>query len=84
MKWIPTKYKYPKKDMRVLVTKDVFGVPMVALAAFTDNLHKLDPYDFADKKYNRPGFFNYDSEWGYYEVTNVTAWMPIPEPWEDK
>lgn len=29
---------------------------------------------------NKNGFYNYDSEYGHYEVTDyVTHWMPLPE-----
>jgi hypothetical protein len=26
------------------------------------------------------GFYDHDSEWGYYEVTDITHWMPLPQP----
>jgi len=41
------------------------------------DLYSVNKYDFADKK--RPGWYDYDSEWGYYEVNNVVAWMPAPK-----
>lgn len=84
-KWIPTDQEKPKDNTKVLVTRDVFvGVPLVKIAGYSSNLHKLDPYDFSGKEYKREGFVDYDDEWGFYEVTNVLAWMPLPEPYERK
>jgi hypothetical protein len=39
----------------------------------------VDEYDFDGEEYNRSGFYDYDSEWGYVERTNVLAWKPIEE-----
>lgn len=33
---------------------------------------------FAAKK-GKSGWFNCDSEWGYYEINNVMYWMELPE-----
>ena len=41
------------------------------------NLHEVDEYDFADEQYNRSGFYDFDSEWGYLERENVLAWQEI-------
>lgn len=27
-------------------------------------------------------FYETDDEWGYVEYEDVTAWMPLPEPWK--
>ncbi len=83
-KWIPVEQEKPKDNTKVLVTREVFEVPLVKIAGYSSNLHKLDPYDFSGKEYKREGFYDYDSEWGFYEVTNVLAWMPLPEPYERK
>ena len=82
MGWIPIGQEYPRDNTKVLITRDIYGVPMVDIGAFTFNLHELDSYDFSSKEYRREGFFGYDSEWGYYEITDVLAWMPLPEPWK--
>jgi hypothetical protein len=51
--------------------------PYLDFCGFTSNLSKVDKYDFEGK--NRPGWYKYSSEWGYYEETGVTHWMPLPE-----
>lgn len=79
-KWTPVKEKLPDNDCECWVTNDCGGV---FSCNFTTNLYEIDEYDFIDKK--RPGFYKYDSEFGYFEVHDVTAWMPYyqPEPYEE-
>lgn len=42
------------------------------------DLHKVDPCNFRGK--HRPGWVDWDDEYGYYEYYAVTHWMPLPEP----
>ena len=65
----------------------------VSTAFFTNNLHELDKYDFPDESHNRPGWYDYDSEAGFYEIDTdpsktcgrkVIAWMPLPEPYHEE
>lgn len=80
--WTPVKEKLPDKDCRCWVTNDRGSV---FSCDFATNLYKIDEYEFIDKK--RPGFYNYDSEYGYFECYDIIAWMPYyePEPYkEDK
>lgn len=81
MEWIPINQEYPRDNTKVLVTRDIYSVPMIDIGVFTFNLHEFDPNDFNDEEYRRAGFCKYDSEWGYYEINDVLAWMPLPEPW---
>lgn len=37
-----------------------------------------DLYDFCGRK-GKSGWFDCDSEWGYYEINNVVYWMELPE-----
>ena len=55
------------------------------IVSFTKNLNKVDRYDFPGKEYKRPGWFDYDGEYGYYETgEDITHWMPLPNmPKED-
>lgn len=81
-KWISVKDKLPDKSGKYLVTygsnlnKDE---RLIEIAGFSKNLTSLDKYDFPKREFNRPGFYGYDSEYGYYEQTKVIAWMELPE-----
>lgn len=76
-KWISVKDRLPEKEGKYLVHKESGCFKSIDTAWFTLNLHELDKYDFPNK--HRPGWNNYDSEWGYYEETGVIYWMPLPE-----
>ena len=73
--WNPVS-KNPKKDGRYLVTTDG---NYVAIKSFAKNLRKIDKYDF-DKA--EPGWYDYDSDFGYYKYHKVIAWMELPEPYK--
>ena len=73
--WISVKDKLPDKDGNYLCC---WGEHKgIAICSFAKNLRKVDKYDFKGK--NRAGWYDYDSEWGYGEMCNVTHWMPLPE-----
>lgn len=78
--WISVKDRLPKKNGKYLCFKvnNVLPGGYVRIYFFANNLKKVDKYDFYDA--NRNGWYDYDSEWGYYEVSNITHWMPLPEP----
>lgn len=83
-KWISVKDRLPEKNgeyLCVWTSSDPYapnGVRQhIAIFDFSLNLHKLDKYDFAGKK--RPGWCDYDSEWGWCERDDVTHWMPLPD-----
>lgn len=48
------------------------------VAAYSNDLYSVDKYDFYDKK-GQPGFYDYDSEYGYYETT-CHWWKYIDAP----
>ena len=73
-KWIRVKDRLPNRSGQYLCAS---GSQYIKTAWFSKNLYKVDKYDFADKK-GKSGFYNYDSEWGYYE-TDVAYWMPLPK-----
>lgn len=81
-KWIPVWERLPEERGVYLVTqKAIFpGHVFRRIVGYAPNLHDVDEYDFADKK--RPGWYEYDSEWGYRELDDVIAWMPLPEPYK--
>lgn len=77
-KWIPVTERLPEDRANVLCYYNgVFG-QITRIARFANCLEDVHEYDFAGCKHS--GFFVYDSEYGYYEVNDVTHWMPLPEP----
>ena len=81
-KWIPVSERLPKKRGEYLVTqKAVFSDYVYrSIASYSLNLYDVDEYNFLDKK--RPGWYDCDSEGSYYELDDVIAWMPLPEPYK--
>lgn len=80
-KWIPA-FEPPEKDGRyfVAVMPNFFSKPPEyyrSIASFTHNLEEVDDYDFRGK--NRAGWYDYDSEYGYYELERVAYWMLLPK-----
>lgn len=98
--WIPVTERLPEIDPnepRITYLITIYVPPKkrsesyyeVITACYTDNLHELEEYDFPDDSFKRPGWYNEDSEAGYYEIgcpydqltPQVIAWMPMPEPY---
>lgn len=76
-KWISVKDRLPKKNGEYLCYSSD-SKTMLTLR-FARCLHCcVDKFDFADK--HRSGFYEYDGEWGYFEYSGITHWMPLPEP----
>lgn len=79
-KWIPVEERLPEEKGTYLCYEVCGNYPCYGVLNFAKNLHKVDKYDFENKK--RPGFYYFDSEYGYIEDTNVFAWMPLPAPYD--
>lgn len=82
--WIPLNDRLclPEKDGEYLVTvRGTTNRYYITLCNFALNLYEVDKYEF-DNRRGIAGFYKYDSEYGYYEVLNAVAWMPLPEPFE--
>ena len=79
--WIPCSERLPEEDGEYLCQIDVHGRAVMEVIGFSNNLYKVDEYDFFDCK-GKKGFYGYDSEMGYYETSGVIAWMPLPEPYK--
>lgn len=80
-RWIPVSVKPPKDKQCCFVTKAIPGCkPIVTTATYSTNLYEVNRYEFADKK-NIHGFYKYSSD-GYFECTDVIAWMPSPEAYD--
>lgn len=72
----------PKDGEECLVfTKSAYG-KWYKIASFSENLSLVDGIYLCSKKY--PGFYDYDSEFGFYEVTGVTHWMSLPDEPEEE
>ena len=79
--WISVKDKLPDKNGDYLVVTSFFDRRRIEVLTFVQNQEKLDSYDFHGKR--RPGFVDYNSEYGFSE-RRVSHWMPLPEiPKED-
>jgi hypothetical protein len=76
-KWISVKDRLPDKNGKYLCYCGESFIKTTDIYSFAKNLKKVDKYDFRDKK---AGWYSYDSEWGYFERSGVTHWMPLPEP----
>lgn len=79
-RWIPVTERLPEEDGKYLTAyKSVLNPPItwIRVCWFAKNLRKVDKYEFPKKK---PGFYESDSEYGYFEVSGITHWMPLPEP----
>jgi len=81
--WFDTSEK-PLDDEYVLtMSNGLDGRPYYELCWWSDNLYKIDKYDFYDKK-GKAGFYIHDSEFGYLEVDGVKKWARIPKEEEDE
>ena len=82
LKWNNASKSLPDKDCRVLICKtfDEGKTYFYDVVYFSNDLYKVDKYDFADYKHkkDRRGFYSFDSEYGNYEET-VEGWAYIPE-----
>lgn len=77
-KWIPVTERLPEDRQKILCYKQGKYASCVMTAAYSQCLEKYCDIDFHGVKHG--GFFDYDSEYGYYELRDVTHWMPLPEP----
>jgi len=78
--WISVKDRMPEKPELYLTASDApAGFPkLIKILMFVKGLHETDPYNFRGN--HRPGWVDWDDEYGYYEYDAVTHWMPLPEP----
>ena len=80
--WTPVEEAAPTTNGAYWVTLKSSVGEFVDKARWSDDLHKVDEFDFPVE--HRPGWYDYDSEYGHYEVPNVVAWMSLPEPYKAK
>lgn len=75
--WISVKDRQPDHAGSYLVCYDVWGTNIISVCSWTDNLKSVDDFDFYHE--SRAGWYDYDGEYGYFERTNITYWMKLPE-----
>ena len=79
--WIDINDRLPENGTYLITSKNIIDTPIVSICSFVKNLYLIDDFRFCDKK-GKSGWYDYDSEVGYYEVDGVIAWMPLPKPYE--
>ncbi len=73
--WIKLDDDIPKDREKVLArTED----RLIYLLNYSTDLYKVDEYDFCNEK-SKSGFYDYDSEFGYYTMSGIVEFMHIPE-----
>ena len=72
--WISAKDDPPKEAGEYLAVTN-YGRRRIQILTFVKDLEGLDPYTFVGLR--KPGWVDYDSEWGFGEWV-VDYWMPKP------
>lgn len=80
--WTRLNEARPPKNGKYLVVIGKGENRFIDIACFASNLEAVDDWAFYDKK--RSGFYDYDSECGYYEITQVKWWRPLPKMPEEE
>lgn len=80
-RWIPCSERLPENKERVLVTCKCSHGLKTSILRYAKDLYKVDVIAFEDKR-GEGGWYDYDSEYGYYNITGITAWMPLPDAYE--
>lgn len=78
-RWIPVSERLPEDGIYLVTVERTTGVQRIETKSFAKDLHRVDDFDFPEHKC---GWYDYDSEYGYWEDTNVIAWMSLPEPYK--
>lgn len=73
--WIKVEDDIPK-DREEVLTRDKNGICDVL--SYSDDLYTVDEFDFYNMK-GKSGFYDYDSEFGYFVVDDIIEFMYIPE-----
>lgn len=81
MSWTNVKDELPNENGLYLVIYKAFEHTFIDVKQFAKDLYSIDKYDFLNK--HRPGWYEYDNEYGYIERNNITHWMPLPNPPEE-
>lgn len=81
--WISVKDRLPEEGSYLVTRKYICrDETYIDLLEFSNDLYKLDKYDFQQYKgKQKKGFYEFNSEFGFYEIDEVIAWMPLPKPY---
>ena len=83
MEWISVKDRLPEKNGNYLVVEKMFNTgETIRIRRFAQSLEDIDDYDFNGE--HRPGWYDYDSECGFFEIVQVTHWMKLPKSPEEE
>ena len=77
--WIPVSERLPEDGSYLAAVKSIVGEPRISIRSFAKDLNKVDKFDFPKHKC---GWYSYDSEYGFWEDTDVIAWCELPEPYK--
>lgn len=72
--WNNYKLDKPKKNGEYIC---IMRGRYIKILGWANNLYFVDDWSF-EKCKNKPGWYDYDSEVGYFEIKDVVAWMPVP------
>ena len=75
-KWISVEDRLPENGRYLVFQKSFISGGHCDFATFTQCYSGL----LGDPMNGKQLWYKYDGEYGDYEVTNVTHWMPLPEP----
>lgn len=70
--WIPCSERLPEKNGIYIVDDRAFNSPWIHTAGF----------EVSSQAWCENHGVYYDDKYGRYEDGRVTAWQPLPEPWE--
>ena len=76
IKWTSVNKDIPQNNGDYLCVLDAWGHKYIRVCKFTKNLEEIDDLDFRGE--SGSGFYDYDSEYGYFKRDSVTHWMPLP------
>ncbi len=82
-KWISVNERLPKEDGEYLVSRHytLSDNYCVEILKYVKDLSEIDD-NFRDKK-GIGGWIDWNHNYGYYDVSNVVAWIPLPKPYKE-
>lgn len=80
--WISVEDRLPE-DGKYLCCFSSLGLGWcIDVLSYASDLNSVDDWDFYNEHHG--GFYDLDSECGYYEISGVAYWRPLPEPPEEE
>ena len=76
MNWTDVNSQIPKYDGEYLCVLNAFGHKYIHVCSFTKKMEKIEDLRLRGEK--GAGFYEYDSEYGYFKRNSVTHWMRLP------